>query len=477
MSKTYFYISTSIGAVYHNNPNDPATGIYILEPMSGPTTFNIPLGQNISAFGFAFYDGSGPIDLDFTYIPNDPQTGSLITGLTFAYYDDSGDAYSNNTPLVYNSGALFLATADASASATKKNNFLYSQVSQAVDAFGNASSFGSQIGGIPRGIPFNNAASPISIKAGLNSFSFFTESFIIEFGSVEFIALYPNVTYTKSTLSYDNPPTLQLKLYSDIQRTVPNTVSLTPQQFLVWYILTDNVIAINVTTGTTQMLTYDLSSIFTPTTTITKTYYTGRISVPVPPTITYAFIGPTPPPGPTGGTGTVVPCFFANAEVLTSEGYKPISSLKEKDLIITQKGLKPIKKVLSYHVPASEQTNPFLIPKGKFGARKDLLISPNHCILIDGKMIPTKQLDLEKQVMEGILEYWNIELDQWYNMYVEDVEVETLAPLQFVIMSIEQFNLLVEQQCQGIPDIEKTIKEKCRFFDDKVQVPIYRREI
>jgi hypothetical protein len=42
-------------------------------------------------------------------------------------------------------------------------------------------------------------------------------------------------------------------------------------------------------------------------------------------------------------------------------------------------------------------------------------------------------------------------------------------------MTLEQFNLVVQQQCQGIPNLEKIINKKCKFIGDHVEVPIFRR--
>lgn len=132
---------------------------------------------------------------------------------------------------------------------------------------------------------------------------------------------------------------------------------------------------------------------------------------------------------------SVVPCFFGNAPVRTPFGNKRIDSLRNGDIIISSKGHAPIKNLRSYSIAASKTSNPYLIPKGTYSASEDVLISPLHAVVVDGKLVPAKDLGLVQENLTGTLTYFNIELDKWDNMFVADVEVETLAPAAWVILN------------------------------------------
>ena len=73
-----------------------------------------------------------------------------------------------------------------------------------------------------------------------------------------------------------------------------------------------------------------------------------------------------------GGNGhVVVSCFLANAPVLTPAGYAPISSLVEGDNVVTGDGrVVAIQRVSHTRVAAGPSVNPYVIPKGLFGAMR-----------------------------------------------------------------------------------------------------------
>ena len=171
------------------------------------------------------------------------------------------------------------------------------------------------------------------------------------------------------------------------------------------------------------------------------------------------------------------PCFLGYAPVLTPFGYQRIDSLKKNDMIISTGGIVPIINVNEYKVDASRITNPYIIPVGKFKAIENILISPNHCVKVDGKMIPAKNLGLEQQDMSGQITYYNIELEDWHNMFVAGVEVETLAPTKWVTITQYEFNQAVKAQCgEMTAKLQKIINSKVKFLDNgMVECPIFRR--
>jgi len=176
------------------------------------------------------------------------------------------------------------------------------------------------------------------------------------------------------------------------------------------------------------------------------------------------------------GTGTPsLTCFFASAPVLTPNGYKKIASLKVGDLVTTDNGTpSAIQRVKVQRVAASPSTNPYSIPKGRFGATKRLLISPNHKVLVEGRgLVKASDLDLEQEPMSGELTYYNLELESWSNMIVAGVTVESLAPVRRVVVSLAVFKELVRSKYgSDTPELLQMISRTCRMLPgERVEIP------
>lgn len=162
-------------------------------------------------------------------------------------------------------------------------------------------------------------------------------------------------------------------------------------------------------------------------------------------------------------------CFLASAPVLTPSGYRRIDSLKVGDLVSTPQGTAPIKSIHKKLYEASSSTNPYLIPKGLFGATEDLEISPRHKIAFKGNMIEARNLGLKKVKHTGSLTYYNLEVNN-ENMIVAGVEVESLKPLVRVTITQEAFKQLLHTQYGG--KMTEEIKSKCQLLaDGRVSVP------
>ncbi|MEM9716023.1 MAG: Hint domain-containing protein [Pseudomonadota bacterium] len=76
-------------------------------------------------------------------------------------------------------------------------------------------------------------------------------------------------------------------------------------------------------------------------------------------------------------------CFVKGSEILTPDGYVPIESLNAGDPVLTRDcGVQPILWIGSSYVSGLFEMAPIRIEAGKFGAEKDILISPNHRIAL-----------------------------------------------------------------------------------------------
>ena len=168
-----------------------------------------------------------------------------------------------------------------------------------------------------------------------------------------------------------------------------------------------------------------------------------------------------------------VSCFLATAPVLTPSGYKSIASLRIGDRVTTADGPSAIQRIKVQRCPASATTNPYKIPKGQFGAIKELLISPNHHVLVGNQMIEARHLGLQQKTMKKEFTYYNLELETWANMIVAGVTVESLAPVQRITVTMAEFKKMIEVRYGPMTAaLEQKIKATCRFLaDGRVELP------
>jgi hypothetical protein len=114
------------------------------------------------------------------------------------------------------------------------------------------------------------------------------------------------------------------------------------------------------------------------------------------------FVGSAPPPGTTlhylrgestfdasGGVDPVeiddiaAPCFLAGTRIEVASGMKPVERLRPGDLVQTlDRGLQPLRWVGHSAVPGVGPLAPVRIRAGAMGNGRDLLVSPNHRILL-----------------------------------------------------------------------------------------------
>jgi hypothetical protein len=172
-------------------------------------------------------------------------------------------------------------------------------------------------------------------------------------------------------------------------------------------------------------------------------------------------------------------CFLADAPVLTPSGYRAISTIKMGDKVLTADGrLVTVRSTYAKRYLASAATNPYVIPKGTFGATESLPISPNHEVKVPGRgMIKAKHLGLRQMTMKKTFTYYNLELDDWVcdNMTVAGVEVESLAPTKRITMSRDEYADFVYNR-YGTPTADTLARIKQVFYrleDGRVSAPIF----
>lgn len=92
----------------------------------------------------------------------------------------------------------------------------------------------------------------------------------------------------------------------------------------------------------------------------------------------------------------IVPCFTKGALIQTKRGEVPVEQIRPGDMVITRdNGLQPVHWVGQCHLGSAEldpfpKLRPILVPKGSLGNNtpdRDLLVSPNHRLLICNKSV------------------------------------------------------------------------------------------
>ena len=158
-------------------------------------------------------------------------------------------------------------------------------------------------------------------------------------------------------------------------------------------------------------------------------------------------------------------CFLGNAPVLTPAGYKRMDSLRVGDIVVAADGkTAAIQRVFKQTYEPSDSVNPYVIPAGRFGATRRLLISPDHCVAVDGAMVKARNLGLQQQTMAESFVYYNLELPSWKNMVVAGVEVESLAPKTRVRMTMAVFTEYLNRL--GLNATVPMVRRAVRYLQD-----------
>ena len=87
---------------------------------------------------------------------------------------------------------------------------------------------------------------------------------------------------------------------------------------------------------------------------------------------------------PHSSLGATVVCFAAGTMIETLDGPRAVETLDPDDMILTRDaGYQPLRWAGATKVPALGDLAPIVITKGSFGNDTDLVVSPQHAILLD----------------------------------------------------------------------------------------------
>ncbi|HTI81612.1 MAG TPA: Hint domain-containing protein [Acetobacteraceae bacterium] len=146
------------------------------------------------------------------------------------------------------------------------------------------------------------------------------------------------------------------------------------------------------------------------------------------------------------GTGTdiflsSVVCFAEGTRILTADGEVAVEELNEGDMVVTlrddERALQPIKWIGQRRLELGLHPHPVLaapvrIRRGAFAdglPQRDLVVSPDHCLFIDGKLIPAKLLingmTIVQELESRLVAYRHVELEQHAILLAEGLPTES----------------------------------------------------
>jgi hypothetical protein len=143
-----------------------------------------------------------------------------------------------------------------------------------------------------------------------------------------------------------------------------------------------------------------------------------------------------------GGNSTALiaklACFAEGTAIATPDGHCPVEALKPGDLVRTTSGdARPVRWVgfraldLTRH-PAPELAQPIRIAAGAFAdtvPSRDLRLSPDHAVLLDGLLIPVKLLRNDASIARETdclrVTYYHVELDTHDVLLAEGLAAES----------------------------------------------------
>ena len=182
----------------------------------------------------------------------------------------------------------------------------------------------------------------------------------------------------------------------------------------------------------------------------------------------------------TGGSNTdigfvnvsSIPCFVAGTMIRTVDGDKRVELIEPGDLVITRdEGPRPVRWVGSRRVKAQGDFAPIRIRAGTFGAHGDLLLSPQHRVLVrdslaellfgeDEVLVAARDLLNDRSVIRrcgGMVTYVHLMFDRHQVIYSEGLPTESFLPGPQTTHLFEQ--PVVDEICTIFPELNPSTGE------------------
>ena len=139
----------------------------------------------------------------------------------------------------------------------------------------------------------------------------------------------------------------------------------------------------------------------------------------------------------TGGTRLTV-CFLGGTRIATPDGETAVEDLRAGDLVATRRDgetvFQPVNWVGSGRMNTARQIEefPVRVCAGAFGdnvPHRDLLVTSEHCLFVDGKLIPARMLVNGRSITVDTsttdYEYFHVELEAHAILLAEGLEAES----------------------------------------------------
>jgi len=162
-----------------------------------------------------------------------------------------------------------------------------------------------------------------------------------------------------------------------------------------------------------------------------------------------------------------IPCFVAGSLIRTPYGEVMVEDLQPGDLVETRDdGAEPIRWVGARLVQADGDFAPIHIRKGTFGPHRDLLVSPQHRVLVRDSLaellfgeaevlVAAKDLLNDRSVTRrpgGEVTYVHLMFDRHQVIFSEGLETESFLPGPQTTNLLEQ--PIVDEICALFPELD-----------------------
>ncbi|MBC7476806.1 MAG: Hint domain-containing protein, partial [Pseudorhodobacter sp.] len=170
-------------------------------------------------------------------------------------------------------------------------------------------------------------------------------------------------------------------------------------------------------------------------------------------TVTVVGLSPVAAAGPGMLHAMGIPCFAAGTRILTPQGERAVEQIAVGDLVLTPQGALPVLWHGARHLDAAGLRDqpglrPIRVQAGHFGLRRDLMVSPQHALLVPGiGLVRARHLAEWRQgarVAQGVrsVTYHHLLLPQHALIWTEGALAESFYPGPMALAALDMADRL-----------------------------------
>ncbi|NBD31029.1 MAG: 2,3,4,5-tetrahydropyridine-2,6-carboxylate N-succinyltransferase [Alphaproteobacteria bacterium] len=171
-------------------------------------------------------------------------------------------------------------------------------------------------------------------------------------------------------------------------------------------------------------------------------------------------------------TAETIPCFVAGTLIETDNGPRPIETLKVGDMVVTQDdGAQPIRWIGQRTVAATGPMAPIALQAGALGDHRDLMLSPQHRVLLQDAyaelmfeeaevLVKAKDLVNDRTIRRiegGNVTYLHLLFDTHQIIWAEGLATESFLPGPHILTALEKG--IVEELTALFPELDTSAPE------------------